>query len=384
MSEVKPLYFSPDGQILQMQPGDTPSIVIVPNEYATLMQQTAPGICCAIIENTAIPINSVNLPSINYRTKPFIDCIILEGGNTGDRVRAALTHGKIYQVPYDISYTNNDILYLGRDSKLTTIQPSLSDGDNWLVIVGRIINSNNFIFDPQDPINLTASPHNGELPPLIPNTWLFTDGIVVMWRELRASDISPVLQIQTFTTTPSILEIGQILINPVFNFTTNKVSSASLRDSLNNVNINHITSPFTYTATFTRNTVGSYNFTLTAITSGEATTQSLSIGWLIKRYFGSQTKYDGSSNLETFIKTLSSDLSSNRNKTFTANANVGQNLYYVIPISFGTPVFFVGGFQGGFTFIGNIDITNTYGVVVNYQVWESDNSNLGNTTVSIQ
>jgi len=142
MVKVKPLYLDSNGNILSAQPGDTLDLPVIADEteYVTLLIAADINTCCAIVDEAATPINSVNLPNINYRTKPFVDCVILEKGGPGDRVRAAITNGRVYSTSIPIAYTNNDIIYLGRDSKLTTVPPSLLNGDNWQVIVGRLVN----------------------------------------------------------------------------------------------------------------------------------------------------------------------------------------------------------------------------------------------------
>ena len=50
--------------------------------------------------------------------------------------------------------------------------------------------------------------------------------------------------------------------------------------------------------------------------------------------------------------------------------------------AFGTPTFKVGGFEGGFNLVKTFDHTNASGATVSYDVWQSTNAGLGNTTVN--
>ena len=77
-------------------------------------------------------------------------------------------------------------------------------------------------------------------------------------------------------------------------------------------------------------------------------------------------------------------LGSSRNATITVDAAVGDYILYAFPSSFGSPTFSVGGFAGGFHRIAtNVAITNQFGISLNYDIWQSDNSGLGSTTVVV-
>lgn len=393
MSQIKPLYFSPDGKILQAESGDTLNISTTSTEvlYVTLNQAATPNMCCALVDYTAIPVNSVNLPSMNYRKEPYVDCVILEAGSAGDVVRAAVTHGKKYITPIEIDYTNNDLLYLGKDSLITTVPPTLVAGDKWFVIVGRLVNLTEFIFDPETPVDLTQS-GTGELPSPIGHTGkaLFSDGSAeAKWRFIKQTDIKANFAITSFACSITELELGAHLINPTFTFTANEtLASLEIIDNFNNIStpIVPATSPFIDIVDLTRGTPGGYTFTLTAHNANnDASTASASPQWKNRRYFGAATKYDGTVTLDEFVKALeSSNLSNSLAATFKSAPGSGENIYYAIPTSFGTPRFFVGGFEGGFILRGTVDITNNYSIIINYSVWESENSNLGETIVVVQ
>ena len=125
-------------------------------------------------------------------------------------------------------------------------------------------------------------------------------------------------------------------------------------------------------------------WTLKAVDARNAASQK-STGVYFKngRYWGVGT-VDGSGIDNKFVQGLTKELSSNNSKTFTVNAGVGQYIYYAHPASFGTPVFNVGGFEGGFDLIKTFDYTNASGFKESYKVWRSKNANLGSTTVVVK
>lgn len=84
-----------------------------------------------------------------------------------------------------------------------------------------------------------------------------------------------------------------------------------------------------------------------------------------------------------FILTLTKSLQGGKGKTFTVNAATGAYIWYACSISYGTPAFNVGGFDGGFSKVATFDFTNSSGYTEEYQVWRSDNAGLGSTTVKV-
>jgi hypothetical protein len=85
-----------------------------------------------------------------------------------------------------------------------------------------------------------------------------------------------------------------------------------------------------------------------------------------------------------FLDTLNYELQNNKNKTITVNARNNQYIYYSVPSAYGNCIMSVNGFIGGFKKVATISYTNMYNNTENYDIYESDNSNLGNTIVVIQ
>lgn len=84
---------------------------------------------------------------------------------------------------------------------------------------------------------------------------------------------------------------------------------------------------------------------------------------------------------------LKKELQSGKTLTFTADAGASQRIAYALPSAlpsrYGTPNFNVGGFDGGFTKAATVEFTNASEYMESYDVWLSDNTGLGSTTVKV-
>lgn len=84
------------------------------------------------------------------------------------------------------------------------------------------------------------------------------------------------------------------------------------------------------------------------------------------------------------INALTGVLASSKARTFSADAGEGEHIVYIIPSSFGTPTFNVGGFDGGFKKAKTIEHTNASGYKQNYDIWQSVQPSLGSTSVTVK
>ena len=84
------------------------------------------------------------------------------------------------------------------------------------------------------------------------------------------------------------------------------------------------------------------------------------------------------------INALTGVLASSKARTFPADAGEGEHIVYIIPSSFGTPTFNVGGFDGGFKKAKTIEHTNASGYKQNYDIWQSVQPSLGSTSVTVK
>lgn len=116
-----------------------------------------------------------------------------------------------------------------------------------------------------------------------------------------------------------------------------------------------------------------------------SSTKTTSVIFTDKRYWGVGTVTAASEVNSAFVLSLGGkELAWNRNKDFTVNAGAGQYIYYAIPAAWGTPTFFVGGFEGGFDLLSKFNFTNASGYTTSYNVYKSGNANLGQTTVNVK
>lgn len=98
--------------------------------------------------------------------------------------------------------------------------------------------------------------------------------------------------------------------------------------------------------------------------------------------------YYGVSNIpeemdSAFIRSLTRSLQANRTKTFTIDSGADQYVWYALPSRYGTPVFNVGGFDGGFAKVSALSFMNLSGYTEEYIVYRSDNSSIGKKTVKV-
>lgn len=193
------------------------------------------------------------------------------------------------------------------------------------------------------------------------------------------------MAINSFGHTAGTLELGSSLSNATFNWNLNKVpTKLTLTAGAQTNNLSN---------TQTGNTLISFNSPLKATTSftlsaqdskGKTVTRGTSIQFLNGKYYGVSTVNSADGVNDAFIKGLTKTLTTGRTGSFTVNAAAGQYIYFAIPASFGTPAFFVGGFEGGFDKIKTFNFTNASGHAENYNVYKTTNAGLGQTTVEVK
>lgn len=125
------------------------------------------------------------------------------------------------------------------------------------------------------------------------------------------------------------------------------------------------------------------NITLTVSDERNATvSKSVGISFMPKVYWGKTSKSSLTS--EDILELEGSALATSRGRTITVNAGAGEKIVYVIPSSFGNPIFNIGGFEGGFIKAHTLEHTNASGHTQTYVVCMSVNAGLGSTTVIIK
>lgn len=193
------------------------------------------------------------------------------------------------------------------------------------------------------------------------------------------------MAVNNFTNNSGTLELGSSVSNSTFSWDLNKVPSkltitaGSQSSEVNKVQKGSGTLSFATPLKITT------TFTLTATDARNATSSKQStIYFLNGKYYGVSNITDTSKMDAAFVKGLTKKLVSGRTGSWTVTANAGQYIYFAIPSSFGTPVFYVGGFEGGFSKVKTFDFTNSSGYTVAYDIYKSTNAGLGATTVEVR
>ena len=126
----------------------------------------------------------------------------------------------------------------------------------------------------------------------------------------------------------------------------------------------------------------STTFTLSANDGMSTATTELDVVFTNRVYYGVSSVPDQLN--ETFVKTLSSRLQTEREGSFTVDAGDGQYIYYAVPSEYGKCTFSYGGFVGGFKKVAsNIQVENAYKKTEEYDVYQSDYPNLGDATIVV-
>lgn len=113
-------------------------------------------------------------------------------------------------------------------------------------------------------------------------------------------------------------------------------------------------------------------------------TRTTSLSFKDKRHWWVAADLDAAGVTDDVVNGATGELASTLATTFTITAGDGQHIYYAFPASWGTPRFFVGGFEGGFSLLKTFDHVNASGATVSYVVWESTNAGLGKTSVEVR
>lgn len=183
------------------------------------------------------------------------------------------------------------------------------------------------------------------------------------------------ITISFFTNNKNIVEMGTKITDVILNWALSKNPKTMMIDS------ESITPLTTRTKTYSgQNITTNKTYTLKVTDEKDASaTKTTAITFYNGVYWGAKAapgSYDSA-----FILTLQKGLQGNKNKTFTATAGADEYFFYCVPTRYGAVTFNVGGFDGGFTKVATIEFTNASGYKENYDIYKSDNANLGSQTV---
>lgn len=181
------------------------------------------------------------------------------------------------------------------------------------------------------------------------------------------------ITITSFNISKTLAEIGELVSNLKLTWSYSKEPTVQKLDGniLDNSIRDHI---------ITSNITSNKTFKLEVSDGKTTVSRNAAINFYNGRYHGVSNSENYDSN---FILSLNKTLTNSRACSFTVDCGQGQYIFFAIPTRFGTPTFTVGGFTGGFTKVATVDFTNASGYTEPYNIYKSDYSNLGNTTVVV-
>lgn len=185
------------------------------------------------------------------------------------------------------------------------------------------------------------------------------------------------IAINSFNNNVGTVEMGQTVTDVQLTWSFNKTpTTVTLGKDAQDVNSKGVTLT---KQTITANTT----FTLTAGDGKNTATKQTWITFLNGVYYGVGTATGDAINKD-FVAGLTKVLSDSIGRDFTATADADSYIYYAFPHRLGTPKFFVGGFEGGFTLAKTFDYQNPSGYTESYDVYQSNNKGLGAITVTVK
>lgn len=184
------------------------------------------------------------------------------------------------------------------------------------------------------------------------------------------------IAITKLTASPSTVEVGWSgRID--FSWATNK-SPTVLKWLGNTIDA---TKTSTYVTKAADNKATTTPFELSASDEKNTVRKSVTVYTYYGVYYGVSDKTSGYDS--AFVLGLTKSLQSGRTTTFSANAGSGKYIYFCAPASFGDCTFTVGVLPGGFQKAATISFKNAYGVTTDYNIYRSNNPNLGSKTVVV-
>lgn len=190
------------------------------------------------------------------------------------------------------------------------------------------------------------------------------------------------INITSFTSNPKagVYEIGTKIPSITFFWDYNKKTSDITSLSLTNCTPTKTTKTYIYPTDISTDKT----FTLTIGDGISSTNKALSFKFQNKIYWGSAnetTEYNSS-----FILGLkNSELATTYKKSeFSQVVSDGQYFYYCYPTAWGDAIFSIGGFEGGIDKVGTVNFTNSCNYVSQYNVYRSQNKNLGDIKIIVK
>jgi hypothetical protein len=218
------------------------------------------------------------------------------------------------------------------------------------------------------------------------------DGDVITWDagtgmfKLAPQQGGVSFTIDSFAAVGSTLrEVGESLASAAFTAGYSVLpASAHLVDDLTHAAV-PLTTPFasfTKTGPFSKAVNGGQvTFELDATLGAITKMANVVFTWALRRYYGNAVP---GANNEAFIKALGqSSLGITPTSSFTSPCGASEHIYFALPSAYPTPIFMVGGFEGGFELVTSAVSVTVNGIPTNYDIWRTVQTNLGSTNVAV-
>ena len=262
-----------------------------------------------------------------------------------------------------------------------SFQIDLYDGEGGRITIPPVIGQMHVlepIFDDGDPYE-AYDPDKGET--VIPETGIYANRVIYEGHETykTVQDALDALLYNAPVITDlrssyaTLVEMGTIISSVTFNWLYNKaITSQTFAGISLDKNLR--------TYTYTKGIFGNTTLTLVGNDGKNNCSKSVTFTYANKVFYGvsSSTTYNAG-----LLNSLSYELSNSKGRMITVNPGESQHIIYAIPVRLGECKFAVGGFEGGFQKVSTISYTNSQNYTENYNIYRSDNPNLGNTTVVV-
>lgn len=186
------------------------------------------------------------------------------------------------------------------------------------------------------------------------------------------------MQVNSLSVSPSQAERGSTVADVTIKWSLSKVpASLTLNDE-------PLGAADTQKVIEGANLTTDTTYTVKAVDARDASAQRNATVYFRDKRHWFTGDYDTDALTDGVLNAATGELATSRAKTFTVEAGEGQHIFYAFPHAWGTPAFFVGGFEGGFSLLKTFDHVNASGASVSYDVYKSTNAGLGSTTVEVK
>ncbi len=192
------------------------------------------------------------------------------------------------------------------------------------------------------------------------------------------------LVISSFIASPSTYEKGIILTSQAVSWVFNKSIQSQVITGVNVVSPSLLLGDRAVVLTLTNISIDTI-ITLTVddilLDTHSPKIATTTIKFLNKLYYGKALI--GTLNSAFLLALSTQPLSSVRQVSFNSNTGLNEYIWFACPTAYGTASFKTNGFNGGFTYQSTISFTNASGHTESYDIYRSDNHNLGLTAVDV-